>query len=120
MGDMERSLSFYRDALGLQVFSPPELSVKFFRLNEESSGVPQQIVLVPRPSGKFRAAREKSKGDLHHIGLEVASEDFKAFRLHLENWGFQTRDGEHPFLAVKAFYIDDPDGNEVEVVTACD
>ena len=117
VGDMERSLSFYRDSLGLQVFSPPELPGKFLKVGEESGGVPQQIVLVPRPAGKSRAAREKSEADLHHIGLEVASEDFVALRTRLESQGLQTRNGVHPFMAVEAFYVDDPDGNEVEVVT---
>ena len=27
--DIERSLAFYRDTLGLEVFSPPELAAKF-------------------------------------------------------------------------------------------
>ena len=28
----------------------------------------------------------------------------------------EIRTGEHPFLPVQAFYVDDPDGNEVEIV----
>ncbi|HEY8741301.1 MAG TPA: hypothetical protein VIN56_11985 [Candidatus Dormibacteraeota bacterium] len=31
--------------------------------------------------------------------------------------GIQTRDGIHPVLeGVRTFYVDDPDGNEVEVI----
>ena len=26
--------------------------------------------------------------------------------------------GRHPFMRIQTFYIDDPDGNEVEIVTA--
>jgi len=34
----------------------------------------------------------------------------------LEGLGIQPRFGEHPFLPLKGMYIDDPDGNEVEII----
>lgn len=116
--DVERSVAFYRDTLGLELFSPPELPAKFLRVGETVTGVPQQIVLVQRPPGRSRAATRKSEADLHHIGLEVAPGDFDALRTRMQAEGFEVRDGEHPFMPVEAFYIDDPDGNEVEIVTA--
>jgi len=30
--------------------------------------------------------------------------------------GFDVRLGEHPFLPLKGMYLDDPDGNEVELI----
>jgi hypothetical protein len=30
--------------------------------------------------------------------------------------GFAVRFGEHPFLPLKGMYVDDPDGNEVELM----
>lgn len=116
--DVERSVAFYRDTLGLELFSPPELPAKFLRVGETVTGVPQQIVLVQRPPGRSRAATRKSEADLHHIGLEVAPGDFDALRTRMQAEGFEVRGGEHPFMPVEAFYIDDPDGNEVEIVTA--
>ena len=118
--DIERSVGFYRDTLGLEVFSPPELPAKFLRVGEAGNGVPQQIVLSPRPPGRSRAATRKSEADVHNIGLEVAPEDFDALLSRLKAEGLETRKGEHPFMQVEAFYIDDPDGNEVEIVTARD
>ena len=35
----------------------------------------------------------------------------------LEGEGFEIRGGEHAFMEVDALYIDDPDGNDVEIVT---
>src|SRR5439155_17447564 len=49
--DMDTSLAFYRDRLGLTVISPPHLPATFLRIGAEGAGVPQQIVLVPRPAG---------------------------------------------------------------------
>ena len=111
--DMERSLSFYRDVLGLSVISPPGLSATFLRIGAPGRGVPQQIVLVPSsaPSSAERARV------LHHIGLEVAPEDFESERARLQTQGFALRTGQHPFMPVDAFYLDDPDGNEIEIAT---
>jgi catechol 2,3-dioxygenase-like lactoylglutathione lyase family enzyme len=109
--DMDRSIRFYRDVLGLEVFSPPRLPTKFLRVGDSRRGVPQQIVLVPR-SAPSSGERVKV---LHHIGLEVAPDDFEPERRRLQAAGFELRTGQHPFLPVDAFYLDDPDGNEIEI-----
>ena len=119
--DMDRALAFYRDTLGLNLFSPPDLPGKFLQVGDRggaggSTGVPQQIVLVPRPRGKQRAGADRSERVLHHIGLEVESDAYAAVRGRLQDLGHDIRSGEHPFLSVEAFYVDDPDGNEVEIV----
>jgi catechol 2,3-dioxygenase-like lactoylglutathione lyase family enzyme len=109
--DMDRSLRFYRDALGLEVFSPSQLPAKFLRIGNSTGGIPQQIVLVPR-GGTSSGERVKV---LHHIGLEVAPQDFEPERQRLQAAGFELRTGQHPFMPVDAFYLDDPDGNEIEI-----
>jgi len=113
--DIDRSMAFYRDTLGLEPISPPELPVKFLRIGPQRMGVPQQIVLIPRhiaadqPLVRTRA--------LHHIGLEVAPEDYDREQQRLVELGFELRGGQHPFMPVDAFYLDDPDGNEIEIAT---
>jgi|ERR687887_2327708 catechol 2,3-dioxygenase-like lactoylglutathione lyase family enzyme len=114
--DVERSLRFYRDALGMTIISPPGSPAVFLRVGEPSGGVPQQIVLVPRPAGVTAAATSKPSRDLHHIALEVAPEELEVERSRLAGLGYAIRGGQHPFLPVEAFYLDDPDGNEIEIV----
>jgi catechol 2,3-dioxygenase-like lactoylglutathione lyase family enzyme len=113
VNDIDASVKFYRDTLGLEVFSPPHLPVKFLRFQAAADGIPQQIVLVPR------ATEDRPSGPpvLHHIGLEVAPADFEAERDRLSQSGFELRTGQHPFMSVDAFYLDDPDGNEIEIAT---
>ena len=62
------------------------------------------------------AGADRSERVLHHLGLEVASDDYDTLRRMLVDLGLATREGEHPFMSVEAFYVDDPDGNEVEIV----
>jgi len=51
--DIARSVAFYRDVLGLEVISPPEVPVKFLRVGAERSGIPQQIA----PAGASQSRR---------------------------------------------------------------
>ncbi|MCH8065225.1 MAG: VOC family protein [Chloroflexi bacterium] len=114
--DMEKALHFYRDALGLTVMSPPDFRGAVFLQVGESKEVPQQIVLVPLPKDAPGAPAERSQRALHHIGLELAAQDFEQERERLQSLGFEVRLGEHPFLPLRGLYIDDPDGNEVELI----
>jgi catechol 2,3-dioxygenase len=116
VADVERSLRFYRDLLGLTLISPPGNLVAFLRVGDDVAGVPQQIVLVPRPADVQPAAQRKAERDLHHLGLVLDAAEFESERERIGGQGFAVRGGQHPFLPVEAFYVDDPDGNEVELV----
>lgn len=111
--DLQRSLRFYRDALGLELISPPGAPAAFLRIGKPGAGIPPQIVLVPRPTEMSPSTGRR----LHHLGLGVAPADFESERARLGAEGFQLRTGEHPFMPVEAFYLDDPDGNEIEIAT---
>ena len=111
--DIAASTTFYRDTLGLEVFSPPHMPARFLRFGGAADALPQQIVLVPRATDD----RPKGPPVLHHIGLEVSPADFESERARLSALGFELRTGQHPFMPVEAFYLDDPDGNEIEIAT---
>jgi catechol 2,3-dioxygenase-like lactoylglutathione lyase family enzyme len=110
---MERSVRFYRDTLGLEVISPPGAPATFLRIGPPTGGIPQQIVLVPRTPNIPQSSGRR----LHHIGLEVPPEAYDRERSRLADLGFALRGGQHPFMPVDAFYLDDPDGNEIEIAT---
>jgi catechol 2,3-dioxygenase-like lactoylglutathione lyase family enzyme len=113
--DIERSMAFYCETLGLTPISPPDLPVKFLRIGPRRTEIPQQVVLIPRQlASEQPLVRTRA---LHHIGLEVAPEDYEPERQRLADLGFELRGGQHPFMPVDAFYLDDPDGNEIEIAT---
>ena len=112
--DMTRSLEFYQGALGLERISPAERpNPVFLKAGEPAVGVPQMLVLVhlPADAGPFQKPRT-----LHHLALEVAPEEFDAEKTRLEALGFQLRTGQHPVIPSRTLYLDDPDGNEVELI----
>ena len=116
--DMEKSINFYRDILGLSVMSPPDFrGAVFLQVTQQPDTIPQQLVLVPLPGGTDAFPAERVRRPLHHFGIEVAQEDFDSERERLQGLGFDVRFGEHPFLPLKGMYLDDPDGNEIELIT---
>ena len=112
--DRQKSLHFYRDVFGLPVISPPDFpGPSFLQAGPGQAGIPQMIVLVPLPpeTAPFTPLRT-----LHHLALEVAREDFDAVQDHLQSLGYETRSGKHPVIPSRTTYVDDPDGNEVEII----
>jgi catechol 2,3-dioxygenase-like lactoylglutathione lyase family enzyme len=115
--DMEAALVFYRDLFGLEIISPPELPNKFLKAADGAQGVPEMIVLVPHPDRSVEFPREKSKRVLHHLAFRVEASAFDKLQEQFVAAGVQVRHGVHPVLkSVLTFYVDDPDGNEVEVI----
>ena len=114
--DMASALRFYRETLGLEQISPPErASPVFLKAGEAAVGVPQMLVLVQLPADAAPFQRPRT---LHHLALEVAPDDFDREKARLEGLGFQVRSGQHPVIPSRTMYVDDPMGNEVELICA--
>lgn len=111
--DKRQSVAFYRDLLGLELISPPELPNVFLKAGEGNAGIPQMIVIVPMPP---EISAQPRGNQLHHLAFELPSEEFDAQEQALRSAGFEPRRGTHPVLASRTIYIDDPDGNEVELI----
>ena len=115
--DVEQALHFYRDQFELEVISLPELPNKFLKAADGADGVPEMIVLVPHPDRSSEFPREKPKRVLHHLAFRVEAAAFDELRERFVAAGVEVRSGVHPVLkGVRTFYVDDPDGNEVEVI----
>lgn len=114
--DQAASLAFYRDALGLRFMAQPaEPGPIFLEAGPAQVGIPQMIVLVPLPpdSPDFQPPRT-----LHHAAFEIAPDDFDAIERELREQGYEVRGGQHPVLPSQTIYVNDPDGNEIEIMCA--
>ena len=109
--NVEASLQFYQEVLGLEIIGQP--GPVFLRAGDPAVSIPQMLVLVPLPAdaGQFDAPRT-----LHHLALELDPADFDAEEERLKSLGYQLRYGQHPVVASRTMYVDDPDGNEVEFI----
>jgi catechol 2,3-dioxygenase-like lactoylglutathione lyase family enzyme len=119
VGDIDRSLTFYTEVLGLKgerldEFRAGKVSFPSVRINQQTI-----IDLFPRKDGATKLNSEKVDGNLNHFCLVVGAEDFSGIVNYLaENqvtvrqgpvsrWGAQGR-------ATSVYFLD-PDGNEVEI-----
>ena len=115
-GDMEAAVRFYGDLFGLEQISPPELPNRFLSTGDTSGGVPGMIVLVPHPEGAA-FPRAKKERVLHHLAFKVSPARYEELLGRCVSAGLEVRGGVHPVLkGVRTFYVDDPMGNEVEVI----
>lgn len=115
--DLEKSVRFYRDVLGLPIISPAGSRGAVFFGVGDTGVVQHQIVLAPAPPGTPEFPTTRLHRVMPHYAIEIAPESFESERRRLESLGLEVRTGEHPFLPLKALYVDDPDGNEIELVT---
>ena len=115
--DMDQSLAFYRDLFGLEVISPPDFPKLFLSAGIGPGGVPEMIVLMPHPdpAGSFPTSRPERV--LHHLAFAVDPAAYDDLEERCRAAGLETRQGIHPVLqGVRTFYVDDPEGNEVEII----
>jgi catechol 2,3-dioxygenase-like lactoylglutathione lyase family enzyme len=116
--DLDRALGFYRDLFGLEVISPPELRNKFLRAGPGEGPVPEMIVLVPHPDPAGAFPSEKPQRVLHHLAFNLGAAEYDDLEQRCRAAGLEVRSGVHPVLKdVRTFYVDDPDGNEVECIS---
>jgi catechol 2,3-dioxygenase-like lactoylglutathione lyase family enzyme len=117
--DLEKSYAFYRDLFGLTMMEQrQDIPPRFLLVAQGTVGVPQMIVLVPHPDQGAAFPGEKPKRVLHHMAFSVAADEYEGLIRRCREAGLEVRDGIHPVLKdVRTFYVDDPDGNEVEVIS---
>ncbi len=104
--DLERALGFWRDLIGLQVLStgPEQVTVL---------GVPGRPLVVLHPGATALLPRNYS--GLYHLAIHVPTlEDFARIQARAESVGYQQYPTDH--LTHYANYLDDADGNGLEMV----
>jgi len=112
LNDIERSVKFYQDALGLTVtgrHTSPRGAQLVFLATPNST---EEIELCQMPSG---APPVQVQSDLTHLAFEVG--DLLAFAAELKAKGYELSDG--PTLTGSGSmiaFIDAPEGYEVELI----
>lgn len=112
VNDIERSVKFYQDALGLSVsrrHTSPRGAQLVFLATPNSD---EEIELCQMPAG---AEPVQVQSDLTHLAFEV--EDLKAFAAELEKKGYALSDGPTVTGSGSLIaFIDAPEGYEVELI----
>ncbi|HSE91156.1 MAG TPA: VOC family protein [Candidatus Binatia bacterium] len=120
VADIERSLKFYIDVLGLQAerldeFKAGKVGFPSVRINGDTI-----IDLFPtRGVENADNQAEKRQGNLNHFCMVVGRQDFSGIVDYLAHHGIGVREGPVARWGARgratSVYFLDPDGNEVEI-----
>ena len=116
VGDLDRALAFYRDALGC----PEERRLDALGLVQLRAGTALiDLVPVESPLGRAGGGPPAEDGrNVDHFCVELAHFDEAALRAHLAAHGIEPGDVGERYGARgngPSMYIRDPDGNTVEL-----
>jgi catechol 2,3-dioxygenase len=110
VGDLERSLRFYRDVLGFRVARDERSRIALAPVE----GSAELIVLEERPGIRRRPSRPATTG-LYHVALLVPSRaELGRALLGLHQAQYPLR-GMSDHAVSESLYLDDPDGNGLEI-----
>jgi catechol 2,3-dioxygenase len=108
VSDLERSIEFYRDVIGLSVLEASGLEAKLGPHGED------RVLLELAEQPGVRPIAPHSRLGLYHTAFLLPSRtDLSRFVRHLWESGVPFGSGDH--LVSEALYLVDPDGLEVEV-----
>ena len=115
--DIERSARFYRDVLGLKEVARGEFGrpMAFFSTGDNHHDVAVMEMGADAPSPPAEAT------GLSHVALRIGTtlDELRAARAHLEAHGItKLRVRDH--VVSQSIYVDDPDGNMVELYVDAD
>jgi catechol 2,3-dioxygenase len=117
--DLPRSVAFYQEVLGLETVRAYP-AIVFLKVGELDSplgrgGHPQLLVLFDR-----QVQIDIALTTLDHIAFEIPLEQFQAERERLQQLGLEVSEriwrGEYAWLGARSLFLDDPDGNNVELI----
>jgi catechol 2,3-dioxygenase-like lactoylglutathione lyase family enzyme len=119
VSDIDRSLSFYTDVLGLkgervEEFKSGKVGFPSVRINDGTI-----IDLFPTKQAVSAAEGKKNSGNLNHFCMVVGAEDFAGITDYLAAKKIAVREGPVSRWGARgratSVYFLDPDGNEVEI-----
>jgi catechol 2,3-dioxygenase-like lactoylglutathione lyase family enzyme len=119
VSDIERSLKFYREVLGLKgervdEFRAGQVGFPSVRVNEATI-----IDLFPAERTTDKSATEKIDANLNHFCLVVGTDDFTGIVDYLQKNQIMIREGPVSRWGARgratSVYFLDPDGNEIEI-----
>jgi catechol 2,3-dioxygenase len=123
VADLQRSIAFYRDILGLEILRVLHNAIAFLRVADGVQGHTQIIGLFSQEwasnrEGKAWSGFNPPTSTLHHFALAIALEDYAETLDYLTREGLSPNTAVHGWIGWRSIYVSDPDGHTVEFVCA--
>jgi catechol-2,3-dioxygenase len=113
--DLGAMRAFYEQVVGLE-FMRAFPHIVFFRIAEGVAGHTQILALFDRSAETGYQGLSPERTTLDHLAFAITVQDFAAERARLEGLGLEITTAEHAWVQWRSLYVDDPEGNRVELV----
>ena len=124
--DIDEMFAFYRDVVGLEVFSDTRREgIAFFQVGDGFAGHTTILALFKPDAGRreLHPHTDKkpftgSRSSLHHLALSVAIDEQEAIKHWLDSRGVPWREQTFDWVGWHGIFFNDPEGNTIELVAA--
>ena len=113
--DLDAMQRFYEQVIRLEVLRRFDQAV-FFKLAEGFGGHTQVLALFDRSAQPGYSGLNAATTTVDHIAFEIEQADFDAELKRLQDLGLAVATVEHAWVHWRSLYVDDPEGNTVELV----
>ena len=115
--NMSAMVAFYRDVLGLELLQSRDHGrIVFFRLADGFAGHTAVLALFEDAAEIVAGGEGRRRSSLHHLALSLPRTEQAAAEAWLERQGLAYRVEEFAWIGWRGVFVDDPDGNPVELV----
>src|SRR4051794_2692310 len=88
----------------------------FFKVADEYGGHTQVLALFDRSGQAGYRGLDLERTTVDHLAFEIDLANYEAGRTRLEELGVRVTTAEHAWVRWRSLYVDDPEGNTVELV----
>jgi catechol 2,3-dioxygenase len=113
--DLDVMQRFYAEVIGLELMRRFQ-KMAFFRIADGYAGHTQILALFDRSDESGYAAPDAVHSTVDHIAFAIALEHYETERHRFEKLGLQVSTAEHAWTQWRSLYVQDPEGNTVELV----
>jgi len=115
VNDLDAMQKFYEEIIGLALLKRfPKAA--FLRIAEGFGGHTQILALFDRADAPGYQGISAVQSTIDHIAFTISLADFAAEKARLEQLGLSVTTAEHGWVHWRSLYVNDPEGNEVELV----
>jgi catechol-2,3-dioxygenase len=115
VNDLDTMQKFYAEVIGLPLMARSPIAA-FFKIADGYGGHTQVLALFDRSQSPGYPGINAVTSTIDHIAFEISLDDFENEKERLETLGFPVETAEHAWVHWRSLYVNDPEGNQVELV----
>ena len=115
VNNLDSSQKFYEEVIGLTLMTRFP-NAAFFKIADGYGGHTQVLALFDRSHLPGYKGTDAGTSTIDHIAFEIPLADFTAEVRRLKGLGLAIETAEHTWVHWRSLYVNDPEGNQVELV----